>query len=322
MLSRNQSLDTIRGIAIILVILAHYFSNSIKYDDITYILGNYTINIGFLGRGGVMLFFFLSGFLITKSFNNNQNLVSFYKSRFFRIYPPYLFSILIYFLLSIFLFRFTEQYSFKEYLYNILMIQDFLYSPFVSNVYWTLLIEIKFYFLIPLIFLFDKKIKISFIDITFISIIMLNIYIFFMRGHPSWLLTWFVFFWIGVYLYKHYTQSISLRKLFIISFSAFIYLVLLKEFVLSCFLIINLILFMFFYHKNISNKFIAFLGEISYSFYLLHTMISYPLLYLMTKYITQEFLLVKVLIVFLISVFISYFSYYYIERLYYKIKGD
>ena len=79
---------------------------------------------------------------------------------------------------------------------------------------------------------------------------------------------------------------------------------------------------MIFFQKKITNYYLAFLGKISYSFYLLHTMISYPLLYLMTKYITQEFLFVKVLIVFLVSISISYLTYYYIERLYYKIKKD
>jgi len=318
---RSESLDSIRGIAILLVAISHFFSNTIKYDGATHILGNYDINIGIIGRMGVMLFFFLSGFLIFHSLNKSNSIFKFYKKRILRIYPPYLFSIVFYLFISTIVFIFINHYDIKTYFVNMLMLQDIFGIPLIVGVYWTLLIEIKFYLIIPILVYLGYKYKKDVLDYVFIAMIILNILYMEYRGTPSWLIVWMPLFWIGIYLYKFLHQnSITKYKFLLLLLLCFLYFLSIQEFFMALFLILNISIFFIFYSYHIKNKYLSFIGIISYSFYLLHTVIGYPLLYLMTKYITLNYLLIKIGIVFLISIFISYLSFKYIERLYWRIK--
>ena len=320
-MNRNQSLDTIRGIAIFLVIIAHYFSNTIKYDGITKILGDYDINIGIIGRMGVMLFFFLSGFLIYHSLHNTSSITKFYKKRFFRIYPPYLFSLIFYIIVAYFIFGFLAKYDFRTYLINAFMLQDIFKVDLVVGVYWSLLIEIKFYLIIAILYFYLKKYFKNVTDIFFIIMLIINLIVFFERGYGSWLLIWMPFFWVGIYLYIYLEKkAMSKQKFFIIGIVLFFYYFLLNEINLGIFLVLNILLFLCIYNFHYSNKLLSFYGLISYSFYLLHTIISYPLFYWLTKNIIKDYFFIKILIAFLLSSIISYLSFKYIENVYFKLK--
>jgi len=48
-------------------------------------------------------------------------------------------------------------YDFNVYLINILMLQDIFSIDLINGVYWSLLIEVKFYIIIPFIFVINKK---------------------------------------------------------------------------------------------------------------------------------------------------------------------
>src|SRR5215471_16328047 len=83
-MNRNQSLDALRGIAVILVILCHY-SQALG-------LGSAILEVG---GCGVDLFFVLSGFLISgllfAEFEKTRdiNVKRFLIRRAFKIYPPF-----------------------------------------------------------------------------------------------------------------------------------------------------------------------------------------------------------------------------------------
>ena len=92
---RNKALDGVRGIAIILVLLDHWAPHKIFHE------------LGESGRMGLLLFFILSGYLITNillqySDKINQGEVSikrafkvFYVRRSLRIFPIYYIAFLV-----------------------------------------------------------------------------------------------------------------------------------------------------------------------------------------------------------------------------------
>lgn len=78
---RILTLDGLRGVAILFVILSHVAQN-LEVNPATILLS-------LLGRLGVNLFFCISGFLITGILLKNSDLKRFYKRRIRRIFPAY-----------------------------------------------------------------------------------------------------------------------------------------------------------------------------------------------------------------------------------------
>ena len=104
---RIKSLDSIRGIAAFIVLLGHcYISSQALQDDInTAIIGlelpfkylvKFFVKFITAGRSGVILFFVLSGFVLTLSLlRKKQTYKEYLLSRFFRLYPVLFISIII-----------------------------------------------------------------------------------------------------------------------------------------------------------------------------------------------------------------------------------
>lgn len=151
-------LDGFRGYAILLVIFGHFYRDLIK-----------------IAQFGVTLFFFVSGFLITKLliFEYNKakkiNIKEFYLRRIFRLYPALVFMLIVccvmiytYGYPIIFtdiiagLFYFTNYYL--VYFSPILPANNY---PLVSGILWSLSVEEHFYFLFPFLFivLFSERNK-------------------------------------------------------------------------------------------------------------------------------------------------------------------
>lgn len=82
---RNNNLNIIRFIAAIMVIYAHSFALSSKTRDPLSEVANGQTSFGGLA---VCVFFFFSGFLITRSVSKSHSLFEFMKNRIIRIFPP------------------------------------------------------------------------------------------------------------------------------------------------------------------------------------------------------------------------------------------
>jgi len=132
-----RGLDGLRAISIVMVIIAHIFTDSAM----------------FLGKMGVNIFFVISGFLITtlllkeKITNDRISLKNFYIRRAFRIMPVvYLFLIVLIFLNIIYHLGITR----TSFITSFLFIKN---SPFHKEWYtvhlWTLGIEEQFYLVFP-----------------------------------------------------------------------------------------------------------------------------------------------------------------------------
>lgn len=144
---RLAFIDTLRGIAVLSVLLQHVLEVIVQkhptgpfYWPIHDVIGYY-MN---LGRFGVVLFFFVSGFVIPFSFPASAAPVrDFAISRFFRLYPAYWTSLVI----GLVTMQVMESkvYPLSQIAANVTMLQTFVDIPNLWVFYWTLAIELLFY---------------------------------------------------------------------------------------------------------------------------------------------------------------------------------
>ncbi|AYZ35018.1 acyltransferase [Chryseobacterium indologenes] len=146
---RFHGLDHLRSMAIILVLLYHY--RAFKHPG-------WIDSIGKFGWTGVDLFFVLSGFLISSQLlkeMENRNTIclkTFYIKRFFRIVPPYLLTLLLYFSSPFFREReaLPPLWKFLTFTQNYGL--DVISKGTFSHA-WSLCIEEQFYLFLPLLLL-------------------------------------------------------------------------------------------------------------------------------------------------------------------------
>lgn len=149
---RIYQLDGLRAIAVILVVFYHL-------NIYTSAIPGYNLLIENGGRLGVILFFILSGYLMSKFYvakNVNEVKIpsfrTFYISRFIRIMPLYIISTTVFYLFRNHIDLYNMQnitINITEFISGLLFLNDkFL---ILNPVIWTLKIEIIFYIIFPLI---------------------------------------------------------------------------------------------------------------------------------------------------------------------------
>lgn len=147
---RLEHIDSLRGIAAILVVISHFIIPIIGEEN-TFALSH----VFDVGKIGVSIFFMISGFVIPYSLTNKQTSLSrFFISRFFRLYPAYWVSLIIFLFSSLIVDE--KVYPVNQIIANITMFQTALHFPDIVGAYWTLFIELIFYFLCVALFLFKK----------------------------------------------------------------------------------------------------------------------------------------------------------------------
>jgi len=133
---RVVALDLIRFFAAISVVLYHYVS---RPESAAFPLFSEITKFGYLG---VPLFFIISGYVIALS-ANNRTATQFAISRFVRLYPA-LWTGIIFTVLVTSLFT-EDQYSALQLLANATLLNEYLGYNSIDGVYWTLVVELKFY---------------------------------------------------------------------------------------------------------------------------------------------------------------------------------
>ncbi|MBI6183620.1 acyltransferase [Serratia proteamaculans] len=153
---RLEYVDSIRGLAALSVVVAHFIVP--LYANSSFIF-HYLFDFG---KIGVVLFFIISGFIIPFSFKiHNGGVKAFLISRFFRLYPAYWFSLFVFLLFSCFLGKYFPTYQIFA---NITMFQTAVGVKDIVGVYWTLFIELIFYSLCIVLFVVGilNKVKTNF----------------------------------------------------------------------------------------------------------------------------------------------------------------
>lgn len=287
-----KQLDSLRAIAVILVIISHWIFSE---NELMRILGFF----------GVDIFFVLSGFLITGillknktkgleiGVNKKQLLKNFYAKRFLRIFPIYYFTIFI-----VYLFKESLQTDIETSIgYHLSYTSNYYFFKIqgwdrVTAHFWSLSVEEQFYLIWPWIILFlnNKHIKKAiyiFIVIGFISqvltmnigfggIILSNSFDAFGMGG---LLAWHM-----IYKEKNlkgFYKKVSLITIILISIfliGVFFKLWDIKiQFFLTLFIFWMLTFIILkrdsksiFFKLILNNKALIFMGKISYGIYLFH----------------------------------------------------
>jgi peptidoglycan/LPS O-acetylase OafA/YrhL len=150
------SLDGLRAVAILLVVMFHTF-----YANPASRLGPYLLGFSHAGHLGVQIFFVLSGYLIGNSIFRRPDAfdpADYARRRFAKIYPPFFLSLLLVMPFTIF----WRGHSLGESVWSavayVLTIPNFHRIDVYTNpVYWSLLCEVHFYIALPLSFFFLRR---------------------------------------------------------------------------------------------------------------------------------------------------------------------
>lgn len=329
----REDIQGLRGLAIFFVLIFHFFPSFLPK--------------GFLG---VDLFFVISGYLITKIFfKKKENLFfDFFYKRLHRIAPSIIFTIILSIIFSLILFLPNDLNNFWNSILSTLLLVPNFYFLFTGGYFgginelkpllhfWSLGIEVQFYFFFPIILLLIKKIKKLYFILLLIffasliahyslSINDLNKYSFFLLPLRFWeFIAGSIIFFVPRIKLNYFLQYIiyvvSILSIFLIIFAKSH---LLNDFIrqfLICFyasLIIYLGGGIYKYDYFLKNFFFKFLGKISYSLYLLH----WPILVFAKYYLVREIFFYESILLLLLSIFLSFLFWKFVENKFrYKVS--
>jgi peptidoglycan/LPS O-acetylase OafA/YrhL len=136
--ARYAWIDGLRSIAALSVFFAHSLVHHSEPDTWLYWCR------GVFGLGGVAVFLIVSGYVVVKSLQS-RSVVSFWRRRFWRLYPAFWLAILLYLATGV-----ANTSDPLHVLINITMIPGLLGVPYVFGVFWTLSAEMVWYTLASL----------------------------------------------------------------------------------------------------------------------------------------------------------------------------
>lgn len=287
-------------------------------------------NIPILFRNGpiwVYFFFLLSGFLLSYSYSNKEiDVKKFYLTRVFKFYPTYIFSLLLLLKLS------------GKMIYHIFLIQSWIFGKALdyNSSAWYLSVLAFLVLLFPFLIKFQKRYPKKF----FYAVISLNLYTYYiyisfvkysdiefvhhainyfpLMHVSSFVLGMELLNWIKKFKKrKLYSILVVLYFLFLILFNQYnIFVPYVSTLVTLGFvpLIVFLILDDGIVSNFLGNKFFVYLGNLSFSIYILHI----PLYFLYKKYISEINNYRNFIIFFCILFVVSNFTKYFIESKYYR----
>ena len=348
-----KNFNAIRFLAAFGVIFHHFMISNNLIDDS--MLGEFALSIGKLS---VVLFFTLSGFLITFLLlteyekNNSINIKHFYIRRILRIWPLYYFVVLLslYFLNTNIFFRWVPM---SDSIQHDFLIKNILYLFMLPNVgyafgyhlpyadqTWSIGVEEQFYlFWPPLLFLFKNPAKPIISVIVVYLMVKVGLY-YFNPFHHSLLTYWSILCFdvmalgggaaLIVFKFNRVNGSIFFNKLFIVLFLTIMISLLLFSVnfgvlhyevyaLFFCYLLIVLAK----HNKKIplfSSSIVDYLGKISFGLYMYH-FIAIRVVYIFNyKFPLYSNPLSNFLLVTLTTIVISAISYEVLEKFFIKKK--
>jgi peptidoglycan/LPS O-acetylase OafA/YrhL len=169
-MERYDFIDSLRGIAIIMVILVHSTLLVSNLEE------NWVSNLFYAGKNGVILFFIVSAFTMYLSIEKRKESISiFYTRRFFRIAPMFYIAIPLYLIV----FGFGNRYWLgdQESITAVNITSHYLFlngfNPYwinsIINVEWSIAVEMMFYIIVPFMFYWINNAKKA-VMVTFVSL--------------------------------------------------------------------------------------------------------------------------------------------------------
>lgn len=172
---RLDLLDLFRFVAAFSVLMYHYtYSGWSEKSLITEFWFGPFWKYGYLG---VQFFFIISGYVIFSS-AKGKSLLSFFTSRFSRLFPAYWICVICTF--GIVWLITPDQFTFFELAVNLTMLQGFVGVPHIDSVYWSLTYELIFYFWISCYLLTNRnEMHLTFFLIFFLTISTISYFLIF-----------------------------------------------------------------------------------------------------------------------------------------------
>ncbi len=307
-------LNSLRAIAALSVCMFHYVCTVTGFISNTAITSIFSY-----GHYGVQMFFVISGFIIPWSmFHGNykiNNFLTFTAKRLIRLEPPYLIS-LLFGIAHTYIRTLSPQYNGLDItptakqiaLHFGYMIPFFEGEKWIRPVYWTLAIEFQYYITIGLLFTFIFSNK------MWLRIVM---YALFLSG-PIWFRYNFLpyylpIFLLGIVLCLYKTKVISLMEMYLVSLLAFVSIGFHIDVPSLCFS--GFTFFVILYFSNLKSAIGNFLGNISYSIYLFHSLTGMILLNYCAHFATSPLIkFILIVAALLISIGASYLVYRFVEK--------
>ncbi|WP_181850155.1 acyltransferase [Thalassospira profundimaris] len=139
--NRMAAIDGLRAIAVLMVVAFHYLGR--WPNDYTGLSFAPMFEFGWLG---VDLFFVISGYCIAMTAERTGSLATFWGRRFGRLYPAYVAGVFLTFALVSYFGLPGKEVTVLQALGNLLFLNAVAMPP-VDGVYWSLIVELKFYFI-------------------------------------------------------------------------------------------------------------------------------------------------------------------------------
>ncbi len=155
--SKIEALDGLRGMALLLVLISHLSGVGLN------VIGG--LNMAGIGKYGVYLFFVLSSFLLSVPIikysedyiQNRKAWLNYFVRRFFRIYPLFIVVLIVSFLSTLLIGDYTGGKGLPFTMGGIDVLQHLMLQQ-GFEVLWSIPVEFKFYFLLPVVIFIYKVI--------------------------------------------------------------------------------------------------------------------------------------------------------------------
>lgn len=274
---RLLELDALRGLAALGVVGFHYFA---RYDAL-YGHENLAVAWSRIGSLGVDLFFMVSGFVIFWTLNKVEKPLDFVVSRFSRLYPVYWCALAITFFAVWFFGLPGREITAFQALGNVLMFQEYLNIPHLDGAYWTLTVELTFYFWMFVLYLRGDlgRVELIFACVILVSLLhSLGVLPVPKALYQIFILKYIPFFTAGICFYRLNSGTGNPRitmGVLLLSLLSTIGIHSLKDFLVFCAFYAVFYLALSGRLRFLSARPFLFLGGISYSWYLLHQNIGY-----------------------------------------------
>lgn len=324
---RFYQIDFFRFIAALAIMLVHYLFRGYKADNLS--------QISFAELGDWMkyffvfidLFFIISGFVIALSIRG-KTLKDYFKSRVVRIFSVYWICVLITSLVILFFGAPRFKVTLLQFFANLTLMHELMGFESIDGVYWTMIVEVKFYILsiVYLVILRFKKVSVTFCAYLWLlfSVLYLffNDFILFKIADVFLIFVWAPAFIAGMLMADIYKKkSISLlngvallvcaglsmfhrlnyMKIAMVHYntdgSELLVLALVFTMYLLVFLVVQGKL------KFLNKPYFIYLGILTYPLYLLHQNIGYIIFNKLGAYINKYVLLITII---LLMMFLSY----------------
>lgn len=324
---RLQYLDSARGLAAMAVLIFHaVLAFGEQHDDLkglAFIFKKYLD----LGKIAVIVFFVISGFVIPYSIKGNDlksSVKSFIISRFFRLYPVYWLSVILGYII-------IGGVNKVEFAMNFTMLQQFLGFKNIIGLYWTLQIELIFYFLVVIVFVLDilkNSCKMFIASLLFLisAVIMGYFRYYYEIKLPIAIPLSLSLMFFGSYYRSSVLSEDTSSKKFVKLYAIIYFLVIPVVSILAynkdmgfneswykytITYYLGMIIFLILGKYQISSRFTEYLGKISYSVYLFHPIVIAILE--LVDFRTPHQGIIKVVIAIFITTIFSHYAFQLIE---------